>query len=226
MLKTAKLSIFFGLLLASLVFVQGTFAQAVLPGNTNRNVKEANPVAAENMSDKAMVAQNKTGTDAAMMRKNNLTEARLRICQSREERISNRFTNVLSLGARVQQNFEGFIARVDYFYVNTLSPQGYTLENYSELKADTATKQAAVNAALAEVRAGGQDFSCDSEDPKAQADTFRTNSQALITANKEYRTSVRTFVAAVRDLAKEMRTATLSVTPEVSPVATGGAVAQ
>ena len=229
MLKTIKLSIFFGLFLFTFVFTQGTFAQQVLPGNTStnpnkNNVKQANPVAAENRSDKAVVAQNRAGTDAAMVKNNALTQARLKVCQTREARISNRFTNLKSLGAQVQQAYEGHIVRVDYYYNNNLVPQGYVLQNYNELKANIETNQAAVNTAMEKVRNTEQNFSCNSEDPKGVADAFRLNMSEVIAANKEYKLSVREFVAAVRDLAKEARTVTLNESPEVSPVATQGAV--
>jgi hypothetical protein len=104
-------------------------------------------------------------------------------------------------------------------FLYVLVAKGYTLENYDALKTDIATKQSAVKTALEQVRASGKDFSCDSEDPKAQTDTVRQNMQALINANKAYKASVKTFVAAVRDLAKEAKSATLSPSPEVSPEA-------
>jgi hypothetical protein len=212
MLRTIKLSIFFGLLF-SLVFVPGAYAQQVLPGNTgnnpNKTVKEENPGAAANRSDKAQLVQNRAGTDAAAMIKNNLSEARLRVCESRQERIANRFKNLQSLGAGAHQTFYGFVERVDYYYLNTLVPQGYALENYDLLKADIASNEEAVKASLEAVRAVGQDFNCMSEDPKGQADAFRVNMQEVISANREYKASVRAFVAAVRDLAIESRTATL-----------------
>ena len=215
MLKTIKLSIFFGLAFVTLTSTTGVFAQGNSTANSNRNnVKEVNPVAAANRSDKSVAAaQNRSGTGAAMMIKNNLSAARLKTCEARQERISNRFTNLLTLGTRASQNFAGFVARVDYYYVNTLQAQGYSLDNYDELMADIETNEQAVTTALDAVRGVGQDFSCTSEDPKGQADAFRANMQQVIAANKEYKNSVRAYVAAVRDLAIQVRTAKLSTTP-------------
>lgn len=216
MLNTAKLLIFFGLFLFPLIFVQTTFAQQVLPGSTNRNEKAVNPVAAENKSDKTQIVQNKAGTAAAVIKNNALTQTRLKVCQTREARISNRFTNLKSLGAQVQQAYEGHIARVDYYYNNTLVPQGFVLQNYDELKADIETNQTAVNTAMEQVRNTGQDFSCNSEDPKGMADAFRLNMSEVIAANKEYKLSVRAFAVAVRDLAKESKDVTLNEESEVT----------
>jgi len=215
MLKTLKLSVFFGLLVLFFAFtkvnVLAIYDEAV---NTTSSEEYKETKSVERMELKNKVNE-KVETKAAM-KVEKLSEARLKICQSREERISNRFTNLLSLGAGSHQNFEGFVVRVDDFYQNTLVVQGYSLENYKVLKADIAKNQVAVKTALEQVRLSGRDFSCDSEDPKAQTDTFRQNMQVLINANKAYKTSVRTFVAAVRDLAKEAKSATLSPSPEVS----------
>lgn len=220
MLKTAKLSIILSLFISIVFFAQVASAQQVLPGNTNVNEESVKAKMDEAKTNKVQVAQYKTGTGAAMMAKNKLNESRLKICQSREERISNRFMNLKSLGAQMVQAHEGHVVKVDYFYNNTLVPQGFVLENYEVLKADMATKKTAVNTAMEQVRASGQDFSCSSEDPKAQADTFRINMSKLITANKEYKASVRAFVVAIRELAKESKDATLKVSPAVSPVVT------
>jgi len=216
MLKTIKLSIFFGLFLFSLVFVQGVLAQEVLPGNTNRTEKAVNPVAAENKSDKAQIVQNKAGSAAAMVKNNALTQARLKVCQTREARISNRFTNLKSLGAQVQQAYEGHMARIDYYYNNTLVPQGFVLQNYEALKAEIAANQVEVNATMEQVRNAGQSFSCNSEDPKGEVDAFRLNMSTMIAANKEYKLSVRAFAVAVRDLAKESKDVTLNEESEVT----------
>ncbi len=71
---------------------------------------------------------------------------------------------------------------------------------------------------MAKAQADGANFSCDSDDPKGSADTFRQDMQALMLANKAYKISVRTFVVAVRDLAVKAKTAKLSPSPIVSPV--------
>jgi hypothetical protein len=159
-------------------------------------------------------------TKTETMRKVKLSEARLRTCEEREAKIGDRFKNLLAIGEKTHTGMDKIVERVDTFYNNILVPAGYTLANYEVLKSDMATKKAAVQSALAEAQTSGQSFSCESDDPKGQADAFRQDVQALMTANKAYKTSVRTFVAAVRDLAKEAKADKLSPSPAVSPVVT------
>lgn len=210
MLKFVKLSIFLGLFL---VFAGTALAQS---NNANSNANRANQPAssvnsAQNVKDRAA-----TG---AAMRKNNLSEARLRICEARQERINNRLSNLVTLGASSIDSFDIFVQRVDNYYLDKLAPSGYTIANYDELMGEIAGNKDEVIAALAEAKANGQQFSCNSEDPKGQTDSFRAAIQDLIQARRDYKSSVREFVAEVRDLAKEARSARLSVTPEATPSA-------
>ncbi len=155
----------------------------------------------------------------AMERKaSKLSETRLKKCEIVEKHIDNRFKTLLSLGVNTHKGKEKIVERVDNFYANKLAPAGYTLSNYAALKADIETKEAAVQAILDEAQTNGESFSCDSEDPKAQADEFKTNIQALIAANKAYKTSVKIFVVAVRDLAKKAKADKMVPSPVVSPV--------
>lgn len=222
MLKTIKLSIFFGLFL--LIFASANSTWAIEDSTTIDKSTIKNERAVEKINAANDIKEKVEATTA--VKKANLSEARLRTCEAREQKIANRYKNLLTMGSRFHPYYDKIVARVDYFYTNNLVPNGLILENYDSLKADITSNKEAVSSALAQVQASGQEFSCDSDDPKGEADTFRTNMQALIASNKEYKTSVRAFVVAVRDLAKEAKAATLSITPEVSPVVTEGAVTE
>lgn len=152
---------------------------------------------------------------AAARRIQKLSEARLRICEARSKNISMRFNKLISMGNKSHEAQEMRIEKVDNYYNERLVPEGFSLDNYDDLKSDIDTKKANVKALLEKLQTNGQSFTCDSEDPKGQADTFRDDMKALISANKDYKTSVRTFVVAVRDLAKEARKEKVSPTPEV-----------
>ena len=223
--KLLKLSISFGLFIFVLALATSTYAisdnaserameKQELKQMTNTEGKNKNVGGIE--SKNKMMAANDKASAAATRKANKLSEARLKICEAREKNIENRFRTLLTLGVNTHKGKEKIVERVDKFYTTVLVPAGYILPNYDVLKADIETKEAAVQTILDEAQASGESFSCDSEDPKAQADEFKSNIQALINANKAYKTSVRTFVVAVRDLAKKAKADKISPSPIVS----------
>lgn len=232
MSKLLKLSVFLGLFAFVFAFATTTYAQdentsdviiSVSPEKTreNKEIKQfKNSQDLERKAkDKAMM--NEAKISKAMERKaNKLSETRLKVCQGREEKIGNRFKSLIAIGEKTHAGKEKIIERVDKFYTNVLVPAGHTLPNYAALKADIETKEAAVKSALEAAQASGQGFSCDSEDPKAEADAFREDVKTLIAANKAYRTSVRAYVVAVRDLAKQAKADKISSSPVISPAIT------
>lgn len=230
MSKYLKLSLFFGLFFVVLGLAGSTYA---ISDNASENArseyKQFKTPAGETTDDedsasekamKKVEAKKEAKITGMAVKKNALSEARLKICETREEKIDNRFKSLVALGEKTHTGKEKIIERVDGFYTNVLVPAGYTLPNYAALKSDIATKDQSVKTILEELQASGEEFSCDSEDPKALADEFKENTQALIAANKAYRQSVRNFVVAVRDLAKKAKTDKLGVSPKVSPAVT------
>lgn len=214
-------AIFIGLFLVTLIVTLPSYAVNDNSGSSSsdseKKYKQFRAPESKN-SSKSADKERKMNTES--VRKVKLSEARLRVCEERENKIGNRFKNLLAIGEKTHTGMEKTLERVDKFYNNVLVPAGYTLPNYDSLKSDIATKKAAVQAALTEAQASGQDFSCDSDDPKGEADAFRQDVQVLMTANKAYKTSVRTFVVAVRDLAKEAKAdKSSSPSPSVSPEA-------
>ncbi len=152
--------------------------------------------------------------ETVMMKKTvKLSQARLNVCKTKSNVISERMSNLRMLGAKVHQDRSAIVQKIDTYYNEKLVPQGLVLSNYDTLKSDIATKQANVQTALAKVQESGKSFSCDSEDPKADADTFRADMQALILAQKEYKLAVKNFAIAVRGLTKSIVTPGVSVSP-------------
>lgn len=216
MAKVMKISVFFGILLTVLSLTPS--AHAVNQSSSNKFYRSSDHMVSTPSASGKMIALNNTGATTAAMKKSKLSEARLKICNQRAANVSMRFKNLLSLGMKSHENLDETVTRVDDFYNSKLISAGYTLPNYTVLKSDITTKQANVNTLLDKAKVDGQSFSCDSDDPKTQADTFRQDVQSLILANKAYRISVRTFVVSVRDLALKAKMAKLSPSPAVSPI--------
>lgn len=209
--------------LVSLVLVFPVFAQEEITASpTPKRVKP------ELVKDRIKAAHQKNleirenlkmrASDAAQKRKEKLSEARLNICRGRANLIGNRIRTMINIGTNRHKRHENLVARVDAFYNNKLVPNGYTLSNYDDLKADIEANKANVLTLLDSAKAAGEQFNCESDDPKGQAETFKEDMKALIDAIKEYKASIKNYVTAVHGLAKEARLDKLSPSP--SPVLT------
>ena len=140
---------------------------------------------------------------AAVRRAEKLSEARLKICRGRTISLHNRAKNIVERGRKMHLRLENLTEAVDKFYQNRLVPQGLTLDNHDELLADIDAKEASVSSLLSEAKATGEEFDCQSDDPKGQLMAFNADMKEVIEAFKAYKQSVRAFVKAVKDLAAE-----------------------
>ena len=140
---------------------------------------------------------------AAVRRAEKLSEARLRVCKGRSISLHNRAKSIVERGRKIHLRLENLTEAVDKFYQNRLVPQGLTLDNHDELLADIDAKEASVSSLLSEAKATGEEFDCQSDDPKGQLMAFNADMKEVIEAFKAYKQSVRAFVKAVKDLAAE-----------------------
>jgi len=202
------------LLLAFAIGVPSIYAQTPSP-SSEKKLQPFRSIDSREKPGELMVRDSKKAS-AGARKVQKLSEVRLRLCNARAKNISMRFNKLVSMGNKSHDVSHARIEKVDNFYNDKLVSEGFSLDNYETLKTDMDTKEANVHSILDKIEANGQSFSCDSEDPKGQADTFRDDMKTLISANKDYRVSVRKFVVAVRDLAKEARAEKMSPTPEVS----------
>ena len=228
-----QISILSTLILAavvSLVIVFPVFAQTTDESTTDTSVSTENttirprPLAEirqriQNAKAKAQELRSSArqrASDAAQIRQEKLSAARLRICQARANNISKRVTFMLEHGVAVNRGHVKIEERVDEFYNNRLVANGYELDNYETLKEEIETTKANVLTLLNLAKESGADFDCESDDPKSQIDAFKEDIRELILANKAYKESVHNFVRAVLALAKEARAdqaATISPEP-------------
>lgn len=132
-----------------------------------------------------------------------LTDTKLKMCQARENGIKQRSTRLAQLVTTMEETFDKIAARVKDYYNSKVVPAGKTVSNYPSLVADIQTKKDAVAAALTKAQNDASTFSCSNDDPKGQITQFRVDMQAVKTALKDYRTSVKNLIVAVRSLTGE-----------------------
>ncbi len=130
--------------------------------------------------------------------KTRLQDAKLKNCQAKENGIKKRSTQLANLAKNMQEKFDATAKRVQDYYTNTVVPSGRTVAEYDNLITDIQTKKTVIQTAITNVQNNFSDFSCTSDDPKGTMTQFREDMQAVKQALKNYRTSIKNLIVAVR----------------------------
>ncbi len=129
-----------------------------------------------------------------------LTEAKLKTCQNKEAAVRERNDALIKMAENMLIKFDSIAARVKTYYTDKVVPSGKKVSNYDALVADIATKKTVVRSGLDDATTDALAFNCTSDDPKGQLVQFRTRMQAVKQALKEYRTSIKDLIVAVRSV--------------------------
>ena len=131
---------------------------------------------------------------------NRLTEAKLKVCQAKENAIKKRTEQLTKLATNMQEKFDAIAGRVQEYYTSKVVPSGKTVVNYDSLVADIQAKKGAVQTALTTAQNNAGAFACDGNDPKGQLTQFKDDMRAVKSALKDYRTSIKNLIVAVRSV--------------------------
>ena len=142
-------------------------------------------------------AGNSNSQEKRELAQNRLGEAKLRSCQARENSIKTRADSLQGLATNMMEKFDAITERVKEFYDTKVVPEGNTVENYDELLDDIDAKKEAVQNALDKAKDGISGFSCDGDDPKGLLTQYKEDMQAVKSALKDYRTSIKNLIVAV-----------------------------
>ena len=134
------------------------------------------------------------------VRQAKLDAKKLKVCQTKEKVIKNRLESLTALVTNQQTKFDKIATRVENFYTAKVLPTGKTLANYDALAADIDAKKAAVDSNLATAKTNADSFACGADDPKGALSGFREDMQSVKSALKEYRTSIKNLIVAVKGL--------------------------
>lgn len=129
-----------------------------------------------------------------------LTEAKLKVCQNKEAAIQKRNTQLNKTAETMMTKFDGIATKVETYYTSKVVPSGKTVSNYDALVAEIATKKSAVRTDLTKANTDATAFKCSGDNPKAQLILFRTDMQKVKQDLKDYRTSIKTLIVAVRSV--------------------------
>lgn len=125
-----------------------------------------------------------------------LEAAQLKACEKREKAITNIMARISNRGSRQLEVFTKISDRTQAFYAD----KGNTLSNYEELVGEVTAKKEAAQTAVAAVTEASDDFTCDGDNPKAVADSFKANKKAMNAALKEYKTAVKDLIVGVKSV--------------------------
>ena len=151
--------------------------------------------ARQNAQERRETAQTSAGEhrDAARTR---LENAKLKACQNREKAINNIMARISDRGQKQLDLFTTIAERTEKFYTD----KGKTLSNYDELTADVTAKKAEAQTVVDTVKSSSVSFTCDGEDPKGVAQTFKDNLKIEITALNAYKTAVKNLIVGVKSV--------------------------
>lgn len=137
---------------------------------------------------KQKIAENKEKTKAK------LDAAKLKVCENREAKIEKTMENLQKRGENQIAVFGKIYERLKKFYTD----KGYSVSNYSTLMANVEAKKLAAETTVKEIAAMDKDIKCESDSPKSIAEAFRTKMKELISKLKEYRTSIKDMIVAIK----------------------------
>ncbi len=118
----------------------------------------------------------------------------------------------------MEEKFDVIAKRVEDYYTSKVVPSGKTVANYASLVADIQTKKGAVQTALTQAQTNAASFACTSDDPKGQMTQFKDDMRTVKAALKDYRTSIKNLIVAVRSVTGEAERSNISP----KPTKTGG----
>lgn len=129
-----------------------------------------------------------------------LTEAKLKVCQNRESAIQKRNNALTKTAENMLTKFDSIATRVETYYTDQAIPAGKTVSNYDALVAEITVKKATVQTNLDKTTTDALAFNCTSDDPKGQLTQFRTDMQTVKQTLKDYRTSIKNLIVAIRSV--------------------------
>jgi hypothetical protein len=100
------------------------------------------------------------------------------------------------MATNMETKFDAIATRVEEYYASS----GKTVTGYDALLTEITAKKTAVGTALAKAQADAAAFTCEGRDPKWQMTQYRGDMQDVIKALKNYRTSIKNLIVAVRSV--------------------------
>jgi hypothetical protein len=146
-----------------------------------------------------------TGTESNQtVIQNKLSDAKLKVCQNRQQAIRGIMTRIADRGQKHLALFTTIAERVETFYKN----KGKVLSSYDALVADVEAKASLAQTTVTNVSSADSNFNCDGSDPKGIASSFLSSLKLEISALQAYRTAVKNLIVGVKSVESTSASAT------------------
>lgn len=182
--------------------------------------RENNPgsnFAPQNETTGTATGEARPNSHASSFAKNRLSGGKLQSCQSIEKALTNRSTHLVDQVTKMEKTFTSIAEGVEQYYLTKVIPTGTTLSSYDSLVADISTKQAALTPLVTAAQNDVTNFTCTGDNPGALMTQYRTDMQAILQGLKDYRTSIKNLIVAVRTLPSISPSAAPSSAPSATP---------
>ncbi len=154
------------------------------------------PLVASAHAENASEAMHMSEDEHAATGHGKLAENKLRICKQRQKNITAIMKRRAEHGARQLEVFNKIAERTKAFYVE----KGKTLATYDTLVSDVNAKKAAAEASLVKLKDASTSFTCDGDNPKGVADSFKAALESKNQTFKEYKTAVKNLIVGVKSV--------------------------
>lgn len=129
------------------------------------------------------------------VKKERLSTTKLKVCQLRESNVNTVMDRIVERSQKHVDRITEAATKAKAFYV----AQGNVLANYDELVTTAETKRVAAQAAV-DALSTGATFSCESDGPKAEIQTFRNQRLSKIEAVTAYRSAVKELITGIKSV--------------------------
>lgn len=188
-----------GLVLVVSVVPAAVFANETEDESADDSIKTTQIRGGEDTSENKAAKLQAAKEQAQENRQKRLSAAKLKVCEKRQTTIANIMKRSATRTANQLAVFDKIATRVQDFYVK----KGNTLENYDQLVAAVTAARAEATTSVNALK--NFSFSCDSDDPKGNADEFKAQLRAVQQDLKDYRTAIKNLILGVKSVNGEAR---------------------
>ncbi len=192
-MKIRNISKMFILLAVVAIFGLSPLVVGAIEGTDNTTSTEQDDTTTSNSQSRAEVLREKAAEvkEQAIAR---LEGRKLELCRNREQRIQTIFANTANRSQGHYDQISNAYNRVENFYVS----KELNIENYETLKSEIDANKEQASLAVGEIKDQKPQFSCNSDNPKAQAEEYKALVKNKISTLVSYRDSVRKLIDAIK----------------------------
>ncbi len=197
-----KLSLFIGVAFFATALVTPAISYAVddneqKPEQTqseDRSGRDNTKAERERTEKSEKVSEKENEVEKATQKEKKVAENKLKACENRRESAKKIMERISNRGEKQIEVFTKISDRTQEFY----KQKGYNVANYDSLVSDVNAKKQAALVATENTKKSAEKFVCSSDNSVGNSAVFKNNLKLQIQAIKDYKTSVKNLIVAVK----------------------------